>query len=531
MKNESDKAPYVADLTFVGLGLSNAMTFLNFLNELIDEPPLHAIRVLLIEQHPVHFTGVAYGPRSGTNSLLINTLDEFIGEEERSEYIAWLNENKVRLLDEFSRAGGELSAQWMMSFEEADESALETSVCVPRMFFGYFLREQVFSTLKLATMLGVIDAQAITGEVRDLDRTPMGYSLDVEGQPWSLLAEKVVLGVGPPVARQLPYRESLRPVTTRRIIENPYKRSVGEQMVRLSRELCEQPQSEESVNVLIVGSNASAIECSYLLFDQPGFQERVNKVFILSPAGKFPNRRSSPDGQVDFEPVNLRHLTRQQKLRAKDIYAALEKDLDLWKRRLKCKTLPLFSSNTELMAAVNSLDRKEKGKFASTYGVMIGKYQRRAGDEYLDMADSMAQKGKLEHVAGRFAEITSCDASGVTFDYIPSCSIDAVPFAHRMSVAINCMGPLSLDDSQSDLINNLITRGICTVNSSGRGFIVGDDYSAAPNLLVTGPLISGNVIRDQPVWHVEHCGRLTAIAKDLAGMLHRDIVEPLIVAR
>ena len=530
MKSDSGTALYVADLAFVGLGLSNAMTFLNFLNELIEEPPLHAIRVLLIEQHPVHFTGVAYGPRSGTNSLLINTLDEFIGDDERAEYIAWLKENKTRLLEEFECAGGELSAQWLKTFQEAEDSTLETSVCVPRVFFGHFVREQVFSMLRLATLLDVIDVQAITGEVKDLSRTPIGYSLDVEGQPGSLLAEKVVLGVGPPVSRQLPYRNSLQPGVSKRIVDNPYKKSIGDLAIKMSRELCQESQSEEPVNVLIVGSNASAIESSYLLFDQPGFQERVNKVFILSPTGNFPNRRFSPDGQVDFEPVNLRRLSKQPSLRAKDIYAALEQDLEIWKRRLKCEKLPLFSSNEELMAAVNSLSRKEKEKFASTYGLMIGKYQRRAGDEYLDMADSMEQQGKLEHVAGRFAEITSCDASGATFDYIPCGSTDSVPFAHSLSVIINCMGPMSLKDDQSELIRNLIGREICTVNSSGRGFVVGDDYSAAPNLIITGPLISGNVIRDQAVWHVEHGGRLTAIAKDLAGMLHRDIVETFIVA-
>ena len=531
MKNEYDNAPYVADLGFVGLGLSNAMTFLNFLNELIEEPPLHAIRVLLIEQHPVHFTGVAYGPRSGPNSLLINTLDEFIGDEERRDYLEWLGENKTRLLKEFASAGGELSEQWIKTFQNAEVSTLESSVCVPRVFFGQFLREQVFSTLKLATLLGVVDAQAITGEVRDLTRTPIGYSLDVEGQPWSLLAEKVVLGVGPPVPRQLAMRESLRPKTTKRVVENPYRKSIGELTVQLSSELCEEPQGDAPVNVMIVGSNASAIECSYLLFDQPGFKERVNKVFILSPTGSFPNRRFGPDGQLDFEPVHLNRLTIKNSLRAKDIYAALEKDLELWKQRLEIDKLPLFSCNKELMTAVNSLNREEKEKFAATYGVMIGKYQRRAGDEYLDMADSMELQNKLEHVAGHFHEITSCDANSVTFNYIPSSGKEPVPFAHSLSVIINCMGPLSLRrDGQSDLINNLIHRDICTVNSSGRGFVVDDDYSAAPNLVITGPLISGNVIRDQAVWHVEHCGRLTAIAKNVAGMLHRDIAETFILA-
>ncbi|MBX2884181.1 MAG: FAD/NAD(P)-binding protein [Granulosicoccus sp.] len=529
MKKDNNKALYVADVAFVGLGLSNAMTFLNYLHELVDEPPLHTMRLLLIERHPEHFTGVAYGPRSGTNALIINTLEEFIGDEERREFIAWIRKNEERLLKDFERAGGELSAQWIKTFRNVDEKTLETSLCVPRMFFGYWLREQVFSMLTLATELGVVDVQAVTDEVLDMSQTPIGYSLDVQGQPWSLLAEKIVLGVGPPACRKLPYREGLQPAESKRIVDNPYEHSICKLTVKMAHELCQKPQGDKPVNVLIVGSNASALESSYLLFDQPGFQERVNKVFVLSPVGKFPNRRLNPVGQPAFEPVHLNQLKEQQGLKAKDIYTALEQDLKIWKQRLDCEDLPLFSSNKELMALVNSLDRTEKQKFASIYGVMIGKYQRRAGDEYLDMADSMERLGKLEHVAGRIVEITSCDATGSTIRYTPADSVDPVVFHHPLSAIINCMGPVSLQDRQSELIENLIHRGICTVNSSGRGFVVGDDYSAAPNLIVTGPLISGNVIRDQPVWHVEHAGRLTGIAKDVASKLHGDIVETFIL--
>jgi len=500
-------ALYVADLAFVGLGLSNAMTFLNFLNELIDEPPLRAMRVLLIEQHPVHFTGVAYGPRSGSNSLLINSLEEFIGEESREEYIAWIRKNQARLFKDYERTGGELSAKWVQNFRQAEASNRTSSLCVPRHFFGFYLREQVFSTLKLATALGVVDVQAITGAVKDLSLTPIGYSLDVEGQAWSLLAEKVVLGVGPPLSRPLPHRKGVRVAQSKHIVDNPYGHSIGEMTMELARDLCQEPQRLEPVNVLVVGSNASAIESCYLLFDQPGFKERVNKVYVLSPTGKFPNRRYAPAGQIEFEAVHLGPLSEKANLKAADIYAALEMDLEIWRKRLDSDELPLFCSNKELMAAVNVLDREEKEKFAATYGVMIGKFQRRAGDDYLDMADAMEQQGKLEHIAGQFVEITSCETNSSRIDYRPAGSSEAVPFPQ-----------------------DLIRRGLCKVNSSERGFVVADDYSAAPNMIVTGPLIAGNVIRDQAVWHVEHGGRLTTIAKDVAAMLHRDIVETFIVA-
>jgi len=42
---------------------------------------------------------------------------------------------------------------------------------------------------------------------------------------------------------------------------------------------------------------------------------------------------------------------------------------------------------------------------------------------------------------------------------------------------------------------------------------------AARGLFALGPLLAGNVISGMPVWHLEHCGRISVFAENLAKEL------------
>jgi hypothetical protein len=57
------------------------------------------------------------------------------------------------------------------------------------------------------------------------------------------------------------------------------------------------------------------------------------------------------------------------------------------------------------------------------------------------------------------------------------------------------------------------------VNASARGLEVDDTLQASENLYVVGPLMSGNVIAETPVWHMEHCGRIISYGGVLANIL------------
>ncbi|MEE9319794.1 MAG: FAD/NAD(P)-binding protein [Granulosicoccus sp.] len=527
MKRYTNIQPEIAELAFVGLGISNTSTLMHLLSRLIETPPREAISILLIERHEDHYTGVAYGPRSGSNSLLISTLEDFIGERERHKYIDWLKLNEGWLIEKFRIHGGELSEQWIDKFRKANHKTLESELCVPRSFFGYYMREQVNTLIDKATALGLIKIRSFTAEVVDMAPTPGCYALELSDHYHSLLAKKVILGIGPPACTDLQQRSVDDTQTISHVVNDPYSDNIGLIFRDLAKQLVNH-SVDEKINVFIIGSNASAIEASYLLFDQERFASIVNKVFILSPSGVFPQRRLDKRNTPKFKSTNLIALQYKPDLTADDIYQAALEDHNACVDSNQGSSLSVVSFKKEIGELLHKLSHSEKAKFAGTYGVSIGKLQRRAGDEYLDTVDRLTQNNKLEHIKGRFVEITSSDDHCSTIEYVPEGADEAIEFPHKLSLIINCLGSRSLRSPQNNLIDKLVSRGICQINESGRGFVVDDDYSAARNLLVTGPLISGNVIQGNAVWHVEHCGRLSMIAEGLAESLRQDLVEPLL---
>ena len=90
---------------------------------------------------------------------------------------------------------------------------------------------------------------------------------------------------------------------------------------------------------------------------------------------------------------------------------------------------------------------------------------------------------------------------------------------------INCSGTERLDspDLRSALIRSLLERGWVRATGSGFGIRVSDDLETdTAGLYVIGPMLTGNVLRDDPAWNLEHCGRIALLARQLAAHLVDD---------
>jgi len=513
------------DLAFIGLGLSNTFTLIETLERLQHKAPARAVRVLLIEKSDNHFTGVAYGSRSGNTALLISPLAQFADAELRAKFISWICANKEALLEQHSKESGELSTQWAESFIEAEATGTLEEISVPRSFFGKFLKELAQKAINRAIRSGIATVQRITADVHDITRHVRGYKISLEDQFCRIYSQKIVLGIGMPTASTLNDSSGTPVQDVEHVVNNPYAKDVNSLYKSLaSRVVKRAEKSTQPINVLVVGANASAIEAAYMLFDQPGFHSAENKISVLSPSGKFPDGRAPDPTEFSFKPKNLLALASQASNTAHEIYTAALADLAHWRHLSAGRDVPVVSFGAELMSLVERLSLSESQKFATTYGVRIGRFQRRSSDEYVNFADRLENSGKLTHVSGYFTAITDTDDQGSSVAYKPSSDSDSVVFSEKFTVVINCMGPKPLWSNQSPLVSKLIERGICSINQSGRGFIVDDEYQAANNLVVTGPLISGNVIQNKPVWHVEHCGRLAGLAGAVSGLLHRDLL-------
>jgi hypothetical protein len=46
---------------------------------------------------------------------------------------------------------------------------------------------------------------------------------------------------------------------------------------------------------------------------------------------------------------------------------------------------------------------------------------------------------------------------------------------------------------------------------------------AADRLYVMGPLLSGNLVEGRPVWHMEHCGRISSYGAELGRRLASEL--------
>ena len=89
---------------------------------------------------------------------------------------------------------------------------------------------------------------------------------------------------------------------------------------------------------------------------------------------------------------------------------------------------------------------------------------------------------------------------------------------------VNCGGPGKfLTDADTSLPARLIDRGLCRATPFGGGIAVDASLAAAPRLYVMGPLLAGNLVKGAPVWHMEHCGRISSFGSALGTDLARTL--------
>ncbi len=137
-------APTQYDLAFIGAGISSAYTLIHLMEGLRDGPlPRRPLRLLVIEKDREFWTGVPYGRRSGTTSLIITSLNDFLPASEMGAFSSWLAQNRELLLAEFEMHGGLLAAEWIRGHGQDLHLGACEELYLPRFFFGAYLKERV----------------------------------------------------------------------------------------------------------------------------------------------------------------------------------------------------------------------------------------------------------------------------------------------------------------------------------------------------------------------------------------------------
>ena len=511
----------VFDLALVGSGVSSAYTLRHFLALLAEDRPARPVRIIVFEKSGEFWSGVPYGRLSGRASLLISPLKEFIPQEkERADFKAWLNEHRARLLDPAAAPAGPLSARWQRENAAAIAAGDWDPLYLPRHLFGCYLREKVSAALADAAAQGLIEFQFVTSGITDIERVGDLHRLIPDaGETAAVLAKKVVLAIGSP-----PYAGSARAseAEAASFIDDMSAPSLDANLQRI----CASLRTTNRRQVLIIGSNASALETLYHLADSAEAMSLIDKIIMLSPDAAFPHRinREIPasthrfthlDALADLAPpVSQDILTAVQK----DVAAAAAEGLNI---------ADLYGEISQRMiAALCRLERGEQEKFVALHGVETGKLQRRAGPQYLDAAHRLIADGKLEMHAGRFVEYLPDAAGGPGFTYLEGRTGGPKIMASPISVIVRCAGFQDVAKSSSTLLQNLIRRGLGAPNASQRGLAINAEYEASPGCYVMGPLVAGNIIGTVKVWHAESCTRIIQLSQNLAAILAHALRPP-----
>lgn len=506
------------DLLFVGAGASTAYVLRALLDDLGRQGRGEPLRIAVVERGPDAFSGVAYGDRAARTSLLITPLQDFLPEPERGRFIAWLSANKNWVLDEYLDALGPLSARWWSRHRAQVDRDEFDSLYLPRYTFGEYLKRRTRQAIARAEATGVATTDVVHDEVLAIGATSSGYRVECCGG--ALEARRVVLAAGsPPVRRRLP-RETEQSAAV--FVDDPFD-GMGHAIERIRTALQEWP-GQRPAHIVIIGANAGTMDMLYQVNDLTVPAAR-NAVFtILSPRGRLPERIDPGQAPVPFTAERLQALAASEVISAVAIFAAALADIARG-REAGLSVMDTLKPISEAVGAlVPGLAPDQAVEFAGRWGAELGRYQRRAGWEYCEVPEELAGQGRLRLVPGSFRGMRVQDRNEVVVRYESAAGLaDLAPAA---DVVINCGGPAgSLEHAGADLLSQVIATGVCRATSAGGGIAVDHSLAAAPDLYVMGPLLAGNVVNGSPVWHMEHCGRISAYGSALGAELARTLAS------
>lgn len=509
-------------IAIVGSGISCAYTLIHLVSKLECRPTGQPTRIAVIEKSGEFFAGVPYGSRSGRASLLISTLKEFLPQKkERAPFVEWLHKNRERLFGHASADSGVLTAQWLRANQKAVDAGQWDELFIPRFTFGIYIQERLREVLASASARGLLECELIHGDTFDIQRDEDSYTLDVtlaSGSAVTLRAEKVVLAIGSPQNTDL---QKLKPAEADPgscFIEDLYLPSLADNLQKIERFL-KTPAGREHNEVLIAGSNASALEALYVLNNSADAMGQIGKFFVVSPSGEFPHRINPEPTPAGYSPKNLHALVARGARTAQEILEAVTLDVSSAKAHGASIADMHGEVSAGILAALDQLLPAEQEDFVVRVGVEIGRLQRRAGAEYLNVVDRLIADGKLEFIKGKLIAITTAEASSPGFSYRENGAEIPRKREASIGVTIGCVGAVDLGKTATPLIQNIIRRKLGAPNASRRGFIVNERYEASENFYIMGPLIAGNYVGTVRVWHAESCHRIISIAESFAQVL------------
>jgi uncharacterized NAD(P)/FAD-binding protein YdhS len=500
-----------ADAIFVGGGVSSSYTFLSLLDEMRGRPSIgRPIRTILIEQTIAEYGGVPYGSRSGPVSLIITSLHDFLPEPERSMFVDWIVAHRESLVGELAATGAQ-GMRWLLDNREAIANDDWLSLYVPRRFFGRYIDERVREAVAAAEADGLIEHQLVHGEATGIEPAAVGYAVQLASGD-SFTTKTLVIGIGSmPLQRRFPNESDDDSLC---LVDDVYLPGLPANVDRIRSVVA----SVDKPRVLVLGSNASALEALYVLNDRDDEALRRVQFTVMSPGGVFPEKIVAPREVAVPTPALDQLAATDKAFSAEELYEAARLDIAAIREAGITVTESLSITGRTIGGLVGRLVHEEKLAFAAKWGVALGRFQRRAGGEYSDNVEQLRALGRLAVRGAAFDGLAERGSAGARVRFRDG---DGDHVSDEWySAIVNCAGFSSMVAApESRLVSQLLSTGLCAPVPTGCGFVVNDRMEAAPGVFVMGPLLAGNVVNGQAIWHVEHCGRIAQFSSTLGRTL------------
>lgn len=423
------------------------------------------LRITFVDESTDFARGVPFGKKAGYHALMIQSVEHIFGAAHQgAAFLEWLQSRDSQWLARYRSECTPLP-RWEEHLKECAASGDLSRLHLPRIVLGWYLEGMMLKELQNVHEQGLVHFNFIPERARSISQQDdhtyrIGVGADTVTSKLSLLS------IGTP--------QNLMPIiapTDPAVVMGMYDVSLDHTICRINEIAAEKGRP---LRVLIIGSNASALESVYQIHGRCMSVGSVTEIGCTSNSGVFPYFESNEAQLKNIAPENLRALSRRGNCTALELIQAVEADMD----HVRAEGGSVAGSVGEVGGCVNKLMRTLSDMSAEQFmglysGRLLGS-MRRATGPYAAVAEELIALGKL------------------TVGHVALGNFDCV---------INCTGTPRDEWTKSELGRTLVPD-LCKVNPS-IGIVVDDNFQANDGLYVGGPLLRGLVDPKAAYWHLE----------------------------
>lgn len=504
----------IVDLAIVGGGVSGSLSLVHFIHGLHAERKTmrKPLRIILFDGDGQFGAGLAYGTRSGAGALLISPLKGAVPEAASAELFRFLLAYREQWTAELEQ--DPINRVWLSRHRAAVDAGRFEDLYLPRMLLKAFFRKKLDDAVQIAADQNIADIQFITATVRKIIREDTGFAVQYSSDTAlsCVHSRRVLLAAGlipPPPRTGFPKRDD--------IIGNIYAPSLPENVQRLTSIFS---TGKASGRLVLVGSNAAALEMLYHIRHTKALRKSVTAISMISTSGRLPDLWREPfQTPTDFPQLAALQRDHRDK-NADDVIAAALADI-VHVRKMGYLTVdfsrPLLERVFSCLAKMPYTDQRN---FMERYSQqIIRQVGNVAGADYLDAAHELVADGTLQLIRGRYRQ-TQCPAGGEPEIEYQAAEDGKFSYVSASAVVL-CTGYPALQLTADPLITQLYTDPTCgmRINQGGRGFDVDDHFQAVPGFFVLGSLLSGICNAYGAYFDLENTARLWMLSELVAREL------------